>query len=271
MIPVYLSKVFAYVVKQPFLVVPHFSNLDILSENLSETLKVKSSELNFINVNSDLIVKEKVEIGSNEIFIDERLFDEIKRLEQDSFVYSDKYYQNLIQNLEIAGPASFLTINDRKLLYELGYSYFSNLFKQKSLQGSIYLTGLSNFAFTSEMLLSLISDSYSGEGLVKVYKSSLMGQHMKDAEKLIGSIFFGSGKIVVGVDFGLDEDHKINITKADKVQINLGKNLTQVNIKTLSKGYKFLAEEGEVGFFIDTRDKPVKSINLLKSKVLVKK
>lgn len=269
MIPVYLSKVLAFVTKPNFVVVPHFSNLDVLSENISDTLKINKSELNFINVNSSLNVTEKVELAENEIFIDESLFSEIHNLNGDSFVYFDNYYQNLLQNLEIAGPASFLTINDSKLLYELGYAYFTRIFKERSLLGSFYFTGLCNIIFTSQQLLSLISDAYSGEGLVKIYASSLMGHHVSEEAKLVGSIFFGSGKAELLVDFGIDEDHKINFSSAERLQVNLGGKPTKISLKTPAKEYNFEADDGEVGFFVDLRRKPIRSMNLLETEISI--
>lgn len=269
MLPVYFSKELAFVARSNFVVMPHFSNLDVFSENLCEILGLNKSEFNFINVSSNLNIPEKVIPANDEIFVDEALFYEIKNLDQDSFIYFDKYYQHILQNLEIAGSATFLTITDSKLLYELGYSYFTKIFKEKPLEGAVYFTGLSNFSFTSEYFLNLISDVYSGEGLVKVYISNLMGQHVKENAKLIGSIFFGSGKTQILADFGIDEEHKINITQATRVKIDLGKKTTKVIIKNPTKEYRLEIEEGEVGFFVDLRDKPIKNKSILQNKIFV--
>ena len=111
MLPVYLSKALAFVVRSKLIVAPHFSSIDVLTENLVETLKINKSELNFININSNLDIAEKVELGKNEFFVDESLFNEVRNLNQDSFIYSDYSYQNLLWNLEIAGPVAFLAVN----------------------------------------------------------------------------------------------------------------------------------------------------------------
>jgi|GEM_PF-6280277 len=267
MLPVYLSKVLAFVANSDYTVVPHFSNIEILRENLSETLKVDPAELEFFNINTNLALFEPLKLEQNEIFVDESIFSEIKNLDNDSFIYFDSYYKNLLQNLEIAGPASFLAIQDPKLLYEIGYSYFSNLFKEKALTGSIYITGLTNKLFSDEQIISLITDAYSGEGLVKIYTSKVIGQQSKADAKLLADVFFGAGKTEIDVDFGIDEEHKINMTKADRIRVNLGGKPTKVNVKTPARIYSFDAEEGELGFFIDLRLKPMKSNNLLEDKI----
>ena len=269
MLPVYLSKALAFVVRSKLIVAPHFSSIDVLTENLVETLKINKSELNFININSNLDIAEKVELGKNEFFVDESLFNEVRNLNQDSFIYSDYSYQNLLWNLEIAGPVAFLAVNDQKLLYELGCSYFTRLFKQRSLSGSLYFTGLASSVFTAEQLLGLVSDCYSGEGMVKIYTSNLAGKQVTESAKLVASLFFGSGKAEISVDFGFDEDHQINISRAERVRINLGGKTTKISVKTSAKVYDFEVEEGEVGFFVDLRDKPLNSINLVKNKIPV--
>jgi len=268
MLPVYLSKFLAFVSLPKLVVVPHFSNLSVLSENLSETLNTDKSELNFININSNLNVKEQVQFGNKEIFVDEKLFSQINNLEKDSFIYFDEYYQNLLQNLQISGPASFLDIQDQKLLYELGYSYFTNLFHTKSLSGKLYFTGLASSVFRKEQLISLVSDSYSGEGLVSIYTSSYIGRHAPDNSKLLSSIFFGAGKTNLSIDFGIDEEHEMTITKSERVRVNLGGETTKVTLQTTGKSYQFNIDEGEYGFFIDLRDKPTKSKNILETKIL---
>jgi len=268
MLPVYLSKSLAFVSLPKLVVVPHFSDLTVLSENLSETLNVDKSEFNFININSDLNVKEQVQLLENEIFIDEQLFHQINELEEDSSIYFDKYYQNLLQNLQIAWPVSFLDMQDQKLLYEIAYSYFTKVFQNRSLSGNVYFTGLASSAFKKEQLISLVSDCYSGEGLVKIYTSSYIGRHVPDNSTLLSSIFFGAGKITLSVDFGIDEAHYINITKSERVRVNLGKETTKVTIQTSGKLHKLKIDEGEYGFYIDLRNKPIKSKNLLETKIL---
>jgi len=257
MLPVYLTKSLAIVNGYKDIVLPHYSNIDVLKENLNGIFPTEEFEL--INVDFDKNSKEltKYSIKDDEIFIGEEIFSEENIKKNEGLFLTEESYDILLANYNIVGPNIFLTVKDDKLLYELGYSYFTQLFKNKEIKDALLLRGLANILYSKTGLVSLVTDTYYAEGFM-----SLMLPDIKNKEINLANVFFSSFDVELFIDFGLDEEHKIVIKKGKREKIDIGEDSLDIRVKADSKEYKIKVNASELGFFVDTRKKPIKSINL---------
>jgi len=78
----------------------------------------------------------------------------------------------------------------------------------------------------------------------------------------LANVFFSNADVELFINFGLDEEHKMVIKKEKREKIDIGKDSLDIRVKVDFKEYKIKVEPSELGFFVDTRNKPIKSVNL---------
>ena len=257
MLSVYLTKSLAIVNNHKNIALPHYSNIDLLNENLKSIFPAE--EFDLINVDFDKNPKQltKYIIKDNEIFVQEDIFSEENIKKNEDLFLTQQSYDILLANYNIVGPNIFLSVKDDKLLYELGLSYFTNLFKNKEIKGILLLSGLANILYSKPVLVSLVTDTYCEEGFVNLVLSINPHKQIN-----LANVFFSNADVELFINFGLDEEHKMVIKKEKREKIDIGKDSLDIRVKVDFKEYKIKVEPSELGFFVDTRNKPIKSVNL---------